>query len=226
MSSPPNEPSANAPSGDRDSWASRHAAALIGALAVIVAAIIALAGVLIKDVDPAPDPDPDPKVTTESSARGSTPPSEPPVSRPATTDPATPPKVAAPKAHWVGVATLPFSLNMNSNAGAELDGANPGKLVPAGDDLRGDFSSSAKIMVMSGRVAYAIGDIDRRASCENAKSSGVANTPAAVSIYVGTQIGGAYCMLTTEGRLAAFEIVSAEGLPLPSSVTVKVVLWD
>lgn len=97
-----------------------------------------------------------------------------------------------------------------------------------GDDLRGDYSTSASIMVMSGHAAYASGDVNdlERATCEKSKSVGTGNDPVWVSIYRGNEVGGTYCMLTTDGHLAAFTIVSAEQLPLPVSVTVKVVLWE
>ncbi|MFD5427630.1 hypothetical protein [Streptomyces sp. NPDC127084] len=81
---------------------------------------------------------------------------------------------------------------------------------------------------MSGQAAYASGDVNDldRDTCEQSKSMGTGNDPIWVSIYRGNAVGGTYCMLTTEGRLAAFTIVSAEQLPLPVSVTVKVVLWE
>lgn len=83
-------------------------------------------------------------------------------------------------------------------------------------------------MVMSGHVAETSGDVDslERATCERKLSTGVANKPQWVSIYRGNEVGGTYCMTTTEGHLAAFTIVSAEQLPLPDSVTVQVALWD
>ncbi|GHG62401.1 hypothetical protein GCM10018779_31070 [Streptomyces griseocarneus] len=95
------------------------------------------------------------------------------------------------------------------------------------DDLRGDYSASAAVMVMTGRAAEAPGDVGdlSRADCEKRLPPGVARGPAWVPLTRSNAVSGTYCFTTTEGHVAAFSMVSAN-LPLPDSVTVKVVLWE
>lgn len=230
MSSSSGGASPDPSNGNQGSWFSRHTGPLIGAAGALAAAGI---GVLFA-VDPAPTPGPPAPPDRSPTAREATimPTRETTIKPPAeptrTTEPPAPPRPPAAKARWKGVATLPLSTNQNSDEGAELDGKSPGQLVGVDDDLRGDFSTSASIMVMSGHVAEASGDAYdlERAKCEKKVTAGVAKGPTWVSIYRGNAVGGTYCMTTTEGHLAAFTIVSAEQLPLPVSVTVKVILWD
>lgn len=140
-----------------------------------------------------------------------------------------PPSSASPSsaARWKGTVTLPLTLNANSDVGADFDGKDPGRLVGVDDDLRGDYSASAAVMVMTGRAAEAPGDAGdlRRSDCERRLPSGVARNPVWVPLTRSNGVSGTYCFTTTEGRIAAFSMVSAD-LPLPDSVTIKVVLWE
>ncbi|MGG8409834.1 hypothetical protein ACM614_26280 [Streptomyces sp. 12297] len=216
-----------------------HRAAQIGAVAAVVAALIGAAAALVVPLleDRPPDDDrghetitshtpEEPRTTaprTPSREASPSPSGDPPV------DPLSSPSLApASKVRWKGVVTLPLSINQNSDVGAELDGKRPGQLVGVDDDLRGDYSASAAIMVMSGRAAEAPGeaeDLDR-AECERRLPSlPTARNPAWVDVFRSYGPGGTYCMTTTRGTVAAFTVVAAEQ-PLPPSVTVKVVLWD
>lgn len=215
------------PSAFRRAW-SEHPEVIIGALIAAAAALmVPLMGLLEheKDPDAAAESSSPTSVYSES-------PSPPPTAKPDySTDPpqeSDPPNPAPAKPHWKGVVTLPLSLNQNSDVGAELDGERPGQLVGVDDDLRGDYSTSAAIMVMSGHAAEASGDVDSldRSICEKRITTEVRNNPQWIYISRGDSVGGTYCLATTEGHLAAFTIISAEQLPLPVSVSVKVVIWD
>ncbi|MBB4885051.1 hypothetical protein WEB32_29605 [Streptomyces netropsis] len=131
------------------------------------------------------------------------------------------------KARWKGTVTLPLTLNANSDVGADFDGKDPGRLVGVDDDLRGDYSASAAVMVMTGRAAEAPGDAGdlRRSDCEKRLPPGVTQNPVSVPLTRSNGVSGTYCFTTTEGRTAAFSMVSAN-LPLPDAVTIKVVLWE
>lgn len=128
MSSPANGPSPGSPSGVPGNWFQRHSVPLIGAAGVIIAAVIALTGVLLtKDSSggatsaKGPDFGGLTPPTTPESTPPSTPTPEPPASQsPVTREPPDPPKAPAAKARWTGVATLPLSTNQNSDEGGRI----------------------------------------------------------------------------------------------------------
>lgn len=110
-----------------------------------------------------------------------------------------------------------------------MDGNNPGRLVGVDDDLRGDYSTSAAIMVMSGHAAESSKDfteLDRTACAARLPSSQdpgyvVPNNPE----WIYLNLGRSFCFMTTEQRVAAFSITAFDS-PLPDSVTIKVKTWD
>ncbi|GHF29829.1 hypothetical protein GCM10010218_08760 [Streptomyces mashuensis] len=164
---------------------------------------------------------------TESAPPRRVSPSPDPADEPTRT--ASPSRAPSAKARWTGLVTLPLSLNQASDVGADVDGSSPGRLVGVDDDLRGDFSASASVVVMSGRAAEAPGSATElsRAECVRRLPGGVPTQPVWVPLTRGNSnaVSGTYCFTTTGGRVAAFEMVSAS-FPLPEKVTVQVVVWD
>ncbi|WP_190109289.1 hypothetical protein [Streptomyces cinnamoneus] len=194
---------------------------MIGALGAVTAALI---GFFKPDPTPTSGPQPPPtaepsstRSRSDESSSDSTTSGDPTASkRPST----------SAKERWRGPVTLPLSLNVPSQEGIELDTAKP---VRAGvdDDLRGDYQTSPKIVVLSGHAAEIPGDADglTRSACEKRLTSSVPKGPVWIDALRGNGMGGTYCFNTTEGRVAAFSIVSADPMPLPQSITLKVVLW-
>lgn len=198
------------------------AAAVIGALGAVTAALI---GFFKPNPDPTPGPQPPPTAEPSSTRSRSEEPSSDSTTSGDPTASKRPSKTT--KERWRGPVTLPLSLNVPSQEGMELDTAKP---VRAGvdDDLRGDYQTSPKIVVFSGHATEIPGDTDglTRSACEKRLPSGVPKGPVWIDALRGNGMGGTYCFNTTEGRVAAFSIVSADPMPLPQSITLKVVLWE
>ncbi|CAL9563648.1 hypothetical protein SUDANB1_04682 [Streptomyces sp. enrichment culture] len=165
-----------------------------------------------------------PSESTSSDGSGeSTPPPEE-----ETTDPKSPKPHPSRKAQWKGPVTLPLSLNMTSREGADLDGSEPGALVAVDDDLRGNYSASPTIYVMSGRAAVVAGSAEEvdYETCERKVPTRPANGPISIEIFRGDNSpGGTYCFATSDGRLAVYEVNSVDDPVLPGSVTVNVVVF-
>lgn len=219
------------PGALRRAWA-QHPEAIIAA---VITAVAGLVGTLIliassfsaHSTDRADDnhgsdtPTPPPSTPSSSTNGGGSTTPSPSVSVPVEPPPSSTP--SASKARWRGPVTLPLSLNVTSDVGAELDGRRPGKLVGVDDDLRGDYSTTPAVLVMSGRAAETgkdLTDLDS-ASCERNLPTLPGDVPR-ISAYR----GGTYCFATSDGHIGAFEMPTPPSLyDIPDNLVVRVVLW-
>ena len=208
---------ANTPDGEPDGQPGSLRRAWRDHPATIIAALITLAGALMAAVVQSVNADNSQEGTTGDSAH-----SAPPVDRSPLPAPA--PDQPDSAARWRGPITLPLSLNVTSDVGAELDGKRPGKLVGVDDDLRGDYSTTPAVIVMSGRAAETGKDLDDldAATCE-AKLPALPGDPPTISAYR----EGTYCFATSSGDIGAFAMTSHLSISdIPNSLAVQVVLWQ
>ncbi|MGA5407617.1 hypothetical protein ACPCSC_10185 [Streptomyces lavendulocolor] len=209
----------------RRAW-SEHPATIIAALIAAAGALAAAAvqGVNWMERKQHDGPGPQPSVHTSPPVPGPSPqppsptPTPPPQPSPSVTD------RAGPAPRWRGPVALPLSLNVASDVGAELDGKEPGRLVGADDDLRGDYRTTPAVLVMSGRAAETgkeLVDLDA-ATCE-ASLPRLPGDPPSISAYR----EGTYCFATSSGGVGAFAITSPPALSdIPDTLTVQVHLWE
>ncbi|MBA9007201.1 hypothetical protein [Thermomonospora cellulosilytica] len=183
---------------------------VIGGL--LVAIIVGVAGFAWAKIDP--------DVQKDKSGPGANTPS-PIVDSPPTPDPRSEARV-----RWRGFVELPLAANVPSDVGLDLDGESP-TLVGAQDDLRGDNQTAPKVIVFTGRVAEVSGDVGglSREECERSLPPGASREPVFLPVYRGNGVNGTYCFTTTENKVAAFAMVSAD-FPLPTSVRIEAVVWE
>ncbi|MEU9569975.1 hypothetical protein AB0D62_08815 [Streptomyces massasporeus] len=92
------------------------------------------------------------------------------------------------------------------------------------DDLRGDYSTTPAVIVMSGRAAETGKDLDDLgpATCED-KLPALPGDPPTISAYR----EGTYCFATSSGEIGAFRVTTHLSISdIPSSQAVQVVLWE
>ncbi|QGV81750.1 hypothetical protein [Streptomyces ficellus] len=225
MADSPEGGAARRPGAWRRAW-SEHPAVIIAAL---ITAIGALAAAVVQGVNwmerkqdddsrAQPSVHSSPPAPTPPPQQTSSTPSPPPARAPSDAD------RAGPAPRWRGPVTLPLSLNVPSDVGAELDGKGPGRLAGVDDDLRGDYSTTPAVLVMSGRAAETGRDLDAldAPTCE-ASLPPLPGAPPAISAYR----EGTYCFATSSGGVGAFSITSPPALSdIPDALTVQVVLWE
>ncbi|MFF7769340.1 hypothetical protein ACIPIU_25990 [Streptomyces massasporeus] len=92
------------------------------------------------------------------------------------------------------------------------------------DDLRGDYSTTPAVIVMSGRAAETGKDLDEldATTCEE-NLPALPGDPPTISAYR----EGTYCFATSSGGIGAFRVTSHLSISdIPSSLAVQVVLWE
>ncbi|MFE1840622.1 hypothetical protein [Streptomyces sviceus] len=117
-----------------------------------------------------------------------------------------------------------MTLNSVSSRGAELDSDEPGNLSGVDDDLRGDYSTTPAVLVMTGRLAEVGKSLD-----EITKEICTQRTPVQPSKpkEVTAYRAGTYCFATSEGDIAAFAVISPPTIQdIPDELTIQVVLWE
>jgi hypothetical protein len=204
-------------------------AAVIGALAVLVGALFPLLATEGSGGDSATNGSGPTTPVSPPDSSGDLP-TEPTVDWTKSTAPEPPtrssPSSAAKsiKPHWKGPIKIPVNLNSVSDTGAELDSDKPGNLVGVDDDLRGDYSTTPAVLVMTGRAAEVGKPLDKitKEMCEQ-------RTPVQPSDPIGVTAyrTGTYCFATSEGSVAAFAVTSPPSVQdIPSELTLQVILWE
>ncbi|MFE6157404.1 hypothetical protein ACFQ7F_00560 [Streptomyces sp. NPDC056486] len=222
-----------APQGQRGAfsraWSEHPAtmlAAVIGALAVLVAALFPLLTKEESDVNNATAGSGDtiPASPPDSSSDPQTEPTADRTNSTAAESPAKSPPPSAAKPRWKGPIKIPVNLNSVSGTGAELDDDEPGNLVGIDDDLRGDYSTTPAVLVMTGRAAEVGKPLEKitKEICEQ-RIPVKPSDPKGITAYR----TGTYCFATSEGDVAAFAVTSTPSIQdIPSELTIQVVLWE
>ncbi|MGW3651100.1 hypothetical protein [Streptomyces sp. NPDC000878] len=221
----------------RRAWSEHPEVILTAILGAIVALVVGFLPLLTKEDSGGKKGDFSENNTTPVSTAPESPPdsssnlpTEPTVERSKSNTPEPPAKSSppseakSPKPRWKGPIKIPVNLNSVSTTGAELDSDEPGNLSGVDDDLRGDYSTTPAVLVMTGRVAEVGKPLD-----EITKEICTQRTPAQPSDPIGVTAyrTGTYCFATSEGDTAAFAVTSPPTIQdIPDELTIQVVLWE